>query len=189
MVAWATVTSSFDRRLASGVAVAALVLLVAGLVALVSASPPPAVRTAAPATSTTTEAHGQHLAGAGTMAAAQHAVQSAYCPAPGTEIAGGEPDAFLDLAITDDAYGDGPVEIPAGALVRVRVDNRSADAHEVGVYHESRPGCPLVLATVGPGTVAAVDLRLAAGTYVLGDRDHDGEAVQVTVQSPGASRS
>lgn len=174
------VRSYVDRQLASGVAVAALVLLVAGVAAVLAADTAPA---AAPAPRPAVHHETQHASSADS-ARIQHGVQSAYCPPPGSEIQPGEPTATLTVTADGRTYGDGPLTITAGALVRVLLVNDDVEAHELGVYHPSRPGCPLVLVEAGAGEVAEVDLRLGAGTYVYGDRTHEGEHDLLTVEKP-----
>jgi hypothetical protein len=171
------VPTAAERRLASWLGVAVPVLLVAGLVAIVAGADraagqaPPA---AAPAPATD-GGHAAHPATAGDMAAVQHSVQSAWCPEPGSEIAPGEPEGSVRVVASGGGYGDGPVTIPARRLVRLLLVNDDDVAHELGVYHASRPGCPLALAEAAPGEEVAVDVRLAPGTYVYGDRTHPGE--------------
>jgi len=175
----------FDRRLAPGVAVAVLVLVVAGLVAVVSHRPPLAA--AAPAA----HAGDDHAAAAGhvDMGQLQTLVQTAHCPEPGSQVAGGTPTSTVEVVADGSSYGDGPLTVTAGELVRLRLVNDDDVDHEVGVFHESRPGCPLVLVTAPAGEAAEADLRLAEGTYVYGDRGHPGERDLLTaVQSPAAAR-
>ena len=177
-------TSPFDRRLASGLAVAVLVLLVAGGVALLGERPGTA--TAMPAT-VAADGHAEpaeHGHGTADMEAIQRAVQTAYCPAPGSEIAGGEPTGTLEVVVTPRAYGSGELRLAAGELVRLRLDNRDSRPHQVGIFHRLRPGCPLALAEAGPGEVAEVNLRLGTGTYVYGDPTHEGERDLLVVEAP-----
>ena len=166
---------------------AVLVVLSAGVTAAATAGA--STSTPAAPVAHAAEAHGPHLAGAGDMAAVQHAVQSAYCPAPGSEITGGTPTRTVVVPVRADGHwGDGPITLADGELVRLRLENADDVAHEVGVYHPSRPGCPLVLATAGPGSAAEVDLRLGEGTYVFGDRNHEDERDLLTVQSAEGAR-
>lgn len=169
-------------RFRPALAAAVLVVLSAGVTAAATAGA--STSTPAPAAP-----HGAGHAGPADMVAVQHAVASAYCPAPGTEVGGGTPTRTVVVPVRADGHwGDGPITLADGELVRLRLENADDVVHEVGVYHPSRPGCPLVLVAAGAGSAAEADLRLGEGTYVFGDRNHDDERDLLTVQSPEAAR-
>jgi hypothetical protein len=111
------------------------------------------------------------------MFAVQQAVRAAYCPPPGSEIdevQGGSTTESV-LRISSERYGRGDLSLPALTMVRVWVVNDDAVEHEAGVYHPSRPGCALARVEVPGRSKAALEVRLGAGTYVVGDRSHRGE--------------